>query len=37
MTEHFDRNISFVISLSQTPLKSFISSPKILMTFFPFF
>src|SRR6218665_194541 len=39
MTAHFDRNISFVTSLIQTPLKIFISSPKILMTkssYFPY-
>src|SRR6218665_1138337 len=33
MTAHFDRNIFFVTSLTQTPLKIFISSHKILITF----
>jgi len=33
VTAHFDRNISFVTSLTQTNLKIFISSPKILLLF----
>src|SRR6218665_1147021 len=33
MTAYFDLNISFITSLTQTPLKILISSPKILMTF----